>query len=152
MHDQAIAAARWLSAHRYQLALLAALVCLSALVVAATPLLLVVSAIEWKQARKGQRLLALMLITQLIKAVVWLWLELHDAPHGRWHPCAQCGRPIEAPSRAAYCSPACRRYARLERDAAAADPRVAEAAERRLRALRLRRLADERPEWKEVPF
>jgi hypothetical protein len=31
------------------------------------------------------------------------------------HPCSQCGAPIGAPSRAAYCSPGCRRYAALER-------------------------------------
>jgi hypothetical protein len=31
------------------------------------------------------------------------------------HPCNQCGSPIGAPSRAAYCSPACRKYASLER-------------------------------------
>jgi hypothetical protein len=31
------------------------------------------------------------------------------------HPCGQCGAPIEPPSRAEYCSPACRRYARLAR-------------------------------------
>ncbi|HZL19872.1 MAG TPA: hypothetical protein VFG23_19210 [Polyangia bacterium] len=32
------------------------------------------------------------------------------------HPCSQCGSPIGAPSRAAFCSPACRTYARLERE------------------------------------
>jgi hypothetical protein len=32
------------------------------------------------------------------------------------HPCGQCGRPIGAPSRAEFCSPACRRYARFERE------------------------------------
>ena len=31
------------------------------------------------------------------------------------HACSQCGHPIAAPSRAAYCSPVCRRYAMLER-------------------------------------
>lgn len=35
--------------------------------------------------------------------------------HGSTHPCGQCGVPIGAPSRAVYCSPACRRYAQLER-------------------------------------
>jgi hypothetical protein len=42
-----------------------------------------------------------------------------------WHPCAQCGAPIDRPSRAAYCSAACRRYARLRREAAE-DPELAE--------------------------
>lgn len=32
------------------------------------------------------------------------------------HPCSGCGHPIGAPSRAAYCSPQCRQYARLERE------------------------------------
>jgi hypothetical protein len=36
-----------------------------------------------------------------------------------WHPCEQCGQPIERPSRAHYCSQACRRYARIRREAAA---------------------------------
>jgi hypothetical protein len=36
-----------------------------------------------------------------------------------WHPCEQCGAPIDRPSRARYCSQACRRYARLRREAAA---------------------------------
>jgi hypothetical protein len=36
-----------------------------------------------------------------------------------WHPCEQCGHPIDRPSRARYCSEACRRYARLRRAAAA---------------------------------
>ncbi len=33
------------------------------------------------------------------------------------HACLQCGHPIAAPSRAMYCSPACRKYAALERAA-----------------------------------
>lgn len=36
---------------------------------------------------------------------------------GETHPCAQCGAPIGHPSRASYCSPACRKYAALERAA-----------------------------------
>jgi hypothetical protein len=31
------------------------------------------------------------------------------------HPCVQCGKPIGAPSRRAYCDPGCREFARLER-------------------------------------
>jgi ribosomal protein L34E len=34
----------------------------------------------------------------------------------KWHACGQCGVPIEPPSRAEYCSPTCRRYARLQRE------------------------------------
>lgn len=34
--------------------------------------------------------------------------------HG-FHGCGKCGAPIQAPSRAIYCSPACRNYAALER-------------------------------------
>jgi hypothetical protein len=152
MRHQATAAARWLPTHRYQLELTAALLLASALLVAVAPVLLVVAAIEWKQSRKRKRLLAVALLTQLVKAVGWLWDELHGAPHGPWHPCAQCHRPIEEPSRAAYCSHACRSYARLERDARANDPRIADRADRRLRALRLRELAAQDPQWVEVPF
>jgi hypothetical protein len=41
-----------------------------------------------------------------------------------WHPCEQCGHPIDRPSRASYCSQACRRYARMRRSAA--DPELDE--------------------------
>jgi hypothetical protein len=41
-----------------------------------------------------------------------------------WHPCEQCGHPIDKPSRARYCSQACRRYARMRR--AAAEPELDE--------------------------
>jgi hypothetical protein len=34
-----------------------------------------------------------------------------------WHPCEECGAPIDRPSRANYCSAACRRYARMRREA-----------------------------------
>jgi hypothetical protein len=47
---------------------------------------------------------------------VWLWDELHGVPHRPWQPCLQCGRPIEAPSRAWYCSPRCRQLARQQRE------------------------------------
>jgi hypothetical protein len=73
-------------------------------------------------------------------------------PQSKWHPCAQCGTPIEEPSRAAYCSHACRTYARLERAALDHDPPIAARAERRLRNLRLRELADTDPRLEEVPF
>jgi hypothetical protein len=150
MRYHAIAAGRWLSAHRYQLALSGALVLVSALFVAVAPSLLVISAIEVKRSSKRKRLLAPLLIQELIKAAVWLWQELHDAPHKPWHLCAQCGRPIEEPSRAGYCSHACRSYARLERDANG--PRIADRAKRRLRTIRLQKEAAENPDWTEVPF
>lgn len=152
MRYHAIAAGRWLSAHRYQLALSAALMLLTALFVVVSPALLVISAIEVKQRSRRKRLLAPLLITGLIKAAVWLWQELHDAPHKPWHPCAQCGRTIEEPSRAAYCSHACRSYARLVRDAQANDPRIADRAKRRLRTIQLQKEAAENPDWTEVPF
>jgi hypothetical protein len=113
---------------------------------------LLLAAIEWKQARRRRRLLGLALLAEVAHAIVWLWDELHGAPHGSWHPCGQCRRPIEEPSRAAYCSHACRSYARLERDAQANDPRIADRAERTLRAIRLQRLAEQDPRLAEVPF
>jgi hypothetical protein len=91
-------------------------------------------------------------LAQLLRALRWVWCELTDTPHGPWHPCAQCGVPIGDRSRAAYCSHVCRRYARLERDAQANDPRIADRAERRLRAIRLQKLADQNPDWTDVPF
>jgi CRISPR associated protein Cas1 len=56
-------------------------VLVSALFVAVAPSLLVISAIEVKRSSKRKRLLAPLLIKELIKAAVWLWQELHDAPH-----------------------------------------------------------------------
>jgi hypothetical protein len=41
-----------------------------------------------------------------------------------WHPCEECGHPIDRPSRAHYCSDACRRYARMRRSAG--DPELTE--------------------------
>ena len=35
-----------------------------------------------------------------------------------WHPCENCGAPIDLPSRAAYCSQACRRDANIRSRAA----------------------------------
>jgi len=114
--------------------------------------LLVLAVAEGRPRRPRRDPVGLSVITQLAHAVAWLWRELHGQPHGPWHPCQQCGRPILEPSRAAYCSHACRSYARLERDAEALDPHVAERARRRLRARRLRGLANANPDWKEVPF
>jgi len=69
-------------------------------------------------------------VAELALALLAAWLGLRR--HGRtfgpaWHPCEQCGAPIDKPSRARYCSEACRRYTRLRHHA-------------------------EAPEWDEVPF
>lgn len=34
-----------------------------------------------------------------------------------WHPCEECGQPIDAPSKAAFCSESCRRHQSLRRRA-----------------------------------
>ena len=47
-------------------------------------------------------------------AIVYAFWRRRDAD---WHACGQCGVPIEPPSRAEFCSPSCRRYARLHREA-----------------------------------
>lgn len=150
MHDQGIALWRWLSWHRYQLAAGAALALISALLVLVGPALLVLATLEWKYRRRRSRLLSHALVGLFVRAVVWLWQELRGLPHGRWHPCAQCGAPIEAPSRAWYCSPGCRRHARLKREARSPDPWMAECAEVRLRVLSRMAAAD--PEFSEIPF
>jgi hypothetical protein len=148
MHSHGIALWRWLSWHRYQLAVAAALVLVAAVLLSAAPGLLAIGGFEWKARHK--RLLGLALLGLLARSIVWLWQELSGLPHGPWHPCAQCGVPIEAPSRAWYCSPACRRYARLERDARSPDPWLAERAESRLRLVWSAGAAD--PESSEIPF
>jgi hypothetical protein len=139
---------------RRRLALAAAVALTTAALLLAGPPLALFAAVEWKLAAKPhrrRRLTGWAAAGLIWRAMVWLWLELAEAPHGPWHPCAQCGRPIERPSRAAYCSHSCRQYARLERDAQA-DGRVADRARRRLRAIELRRQAVEQAGWVEVPF
>jgi hypothetical protein len=147
MLDHRNSAWRWLSWHRYQLAPAAGLAVTAAVLVAVAPLLLAVSAVEWKRAHR--RVLGLALLGLLATAVVWLWHELHGLPHGRWHSCVQCGRPVEEPSRAEYCSPVCRRIARLERERCSPDPWIAERAEAHLHAL-ARTTTD--PALAEIPF
>ncbi len=149
MQTQRIALRRWLSWHRYQLAAAAGLAVTTIVLVGAAPLLLAVSVVEWKRGHR--RLLGLAVLALLARAVVWLWQELRGLPHGRWHPCVQCGWPIEAPSRAWYCSPNCRRLARLARDAGSPDPWIAERAESRLSALARRQPASD-PALAEIPF
>src|SRR5438132_962676 len=112
MHTQRIALWRWPIRHRRQLAAGTALTAVAALLAALGPLLLAGAAVEWKRSRrKPPRLLGLALAGLLARALVWLWRDLQNVPKGDWHPCAQCGAPIEGPSKAWYCSPACRRYA-----------------------------------------
>jgi hypothetical protein len=145
---------RRLSLDRRRLMLAAAVAVLAAGGLLAAPWLALLAAVEWKVAanRQGRRRLLTVAAAGLWwRTVVWLWRELHGAPHRPWYPCAQCGRPIELPSRAACCSHACRMYARLRREAEA-NGRVAGRARRRLRAIELRRLADQQPEWTQVPF
>jgi hypothetical protein len=150
MHSHGIALWRWLSWHRYQVAFGTALVLVAAVLLVAAPVLLVVGAFEWKSSRRPNRLLAFAVAALLLRAAAWLWEELWNHPHGQWHPCAQCGAPIEAPSRAWYCSPACRRYAGLKRDVRSPDPWLAERAETRLRLVWNASAAD--PDLSEIPF
>jgi hypothetical protein len=148
MQAQGIALWRWLSWHRHQLAMATALGLITVVLLSVAPALLALGALEWKSSHR--RLLGFALLGLLGRSTVWLWQELWGTPHGRWHPCAQCGTPIEAPSRAWYCSPHCRRYARLERDTRSPDPWLAERAAVRLRVLARASAAD--PESSEIPF
>jgi hypothetical protein len=116
MQSHVIAASRWAWRHRRQIALLTALAATAGASILIAPILLTVAAIEWKQTGRQQRLLSIALLLLLIRAISWLWRELRRIPHAGWHPCGQCGVPIAAPSRAEYCSPACRRDARFTRE------------------------------------
>ena len=149
MRSQDIALWRWICWHRRELAVTAAFAVTVGVLIVAGPWLLLLAAVEWKTGRRGRRLLGLALATLLLRAAVWLWRDLRGVPHGRWHPCAQCRAPIEEPSQAWYCSPGCRRYARLERDAAAFDLRIAERAQQRLQ---LREHMAVNPALTEIPF
>jgi hypothetical protein len=53
-----------------------------------------------------------LIVTSALAIVYLLWRKRDS----NWHACGQCGVPIEPPSRAEYCSPTCRRYARLRRE------------------------------------
>lgn len=150
MHAQGNDLWRWLSWHRLQIAAATGLVAVAAVLLFTGPALLVVAAVEWKYSRRRSRVLGLALLGLLARALVWLWQELRNVPHGPWHPCAQCGAPIEAPSQAWFCSPACRRHVRLERDSHCPNPWVAERAETRLRLVTSANAAD--PESSEIPF
>jgi hypothetical protein len=148
MHLHGIPFWRWLSWHRYQLAVATALVLVAVTCLGVAPLLLTVGVFEWKSNHR--RVLGLALLSLLGRSIVWLWQDLQGIPQGPWHPCSQCGSPIEAPSRAWYCSPFCRRYARLERDARSPDPWLAERAAVRLGVLA--RASAANPELSDIPF
>jgi hypothetical protein len=110
MHAQGIALWRWFIDHRRQLALIAACGLTIGLLLVVLPWLLLFAATEWKLSRRRGRILGLALAGQLTRTLRWLWCELSDTPHGPWHPCAQCGKPIDDRSRAAYCSHSCRHH------------------------------------------
>lgn len=150
MRTHATALLRRTWSDRRKFALATAIVLLAMAMVIATPLLLLTTVVQRETIRREP--LALSSFRVGVRALLWLTRELTGAPHGPWHLCAQCARPILDTSRAAYCSHACRTYARLERDAELNDPRMAERAQRRLNAIRQRRLADENPAWTEIPF
>jgi hypothetical protein len=152
MQTHVIAGSRWLRRHQHEITVATALAISFTTLVLATTIVLPIAAIEWKQTPRSKRVLSLAVLSVLVQTTVRLWCELRNIPHGRWHPCTQCGRPIEEPSRAAYCSHACRTWARLEREALDNDPFIAERAARRLRNRRLRELADSDSALTEVPF
>jgi hypothetical protein len=151
MHTQPSSPLRWTRAHQREIRDTVALAVVGASLVALLPLLVALGLVERSRDRRKPPA-ATLILRALVRALVWLFRDLTDSPQGPWHPCAQCGQPILEPSRATYCSHACRNYARLERDAQANDPRIAERARRRLRAIDLRELAETNPEWDEVPF
>jgi hypothetical protein len=150
MHVHGIPPRQWIGSRRRELAAGTALAVVATAMMAVGPLLLALAVVEWKYSHRRRRLLALAMLAALARAALWLWRDLRGAPHGRWHPCASCGGPIEAPSRARYCSPGCRRRARLESDARAFDPWIAERARTRLDALAQTSPAN--PELSEIPF
>lgn len=58
-----------------------------------------------------------LIVAAAIAIVFVLWRKrASDRRVSDWHACGQCGVPIEPPSRVEYCSPTCRRYARLRRE------------------------------------
>jgi hypothetical protein len=155
MQYHVIAAIRRLQAHRRELMLGFGLVCVSGLLFAAAPVSLLAVAIERQvhhRRRRRRQLWSVLLFVFLLRTAHSLWRSLRRIPNRPWHPCAQCGKPIQAPSRAKYCDNVCRKYARLERAALDDDTRVAAHAERRLRNMRFRELALTNSAWDEVPF
>ena len=135
-------------ARRRELLLATWLLAVAAALVYLAPLLLALALIE-SRSRRRRRGVALIALAMLVAALAWTWRELRGLPCPGWHPCARCGFPIEPRSQACYCSPACRRNARLERDARAFDPHLAEREKRRLR---LREQAALDPEPTDIPL
>ena len=135
--------------HRHQFAVAAALLVAAGLLVSAAPWLLALALLEHHQSGRRKRLFGRIVLAALGRAVLWLWREVwrHPLePRGPWHPCRQCGFPITNRSRARYCSPLCRRLARLQMRADAGDERA---------TARLAWLTQEDkhdPAWGEVPF
>jgi hypothetical protein len=133
MHQQP-SPARIVWQHRRELALSLLLITLATTLVALTPPLLVVAILQERRPRRRSR--PLRVLRNFWDAAAWSWRQLLRLPGSGWHPCEQCGFPIEPPSRARFCSAACRRYGRLRRLAASGDEQAA------ARYDRLRRLAD----------
>jgi len=75
-------------------------------------LALVVSITESSRQRRSRLARPALIVTSALAIVYLLWRKRDS----NWHACGQCGVPIEPPSRAEYCSPTCRRYARLRRE------------------------------------
>jgi hypothetical protein len=130
--------------HRRELALSLLLITLATTLVALTPPLLLIAALQEQRPRRRSH--PLRVLQNIWDALAWSWRQLHRLPRPGWHPCEQCGFPIEPPSRACFCSKACRRYGRLRLRAASGDERAA------ARHERLRRLADLDPALTEIPF
>lgn len=85
----------------------------SALIVGTALVLALVVSIAQGSQRKHRGLARPALIVLSGLAIAHLFWRKRDST---WHACGQCGVPIEPPSRAEYCSPTCRRYARLRRE------------------------------------
>jgi hypothetical protein len=130
--------------YRRELALGVLLALLIGGLAAALPALVLSALIERKQGRR--RTASARILRLQLRAIAWTWRKLRGIAARGWRPCEQCGYPIEPPSRARFCSAACRRYARLDRLTAAGDERAA------ARAAWLRRSADLDPTLSEIPF
>ena len=132
--------------YRRELALGLLLVGSAAVLVLLTPPLLALVALERNRRSRRRQSTGRNILQLLVRAVAWTWRKLLQVPRHGWHPCEQCGYPIEPPSTARFCSPACRRYARLRRQATAGDERAA------ARYEWLRRSAHLDPTLNEIPF
>jgi hypothetical protein len=131
----------WAWARRRELALVVALLTLCALLV----LTLILLTVETALRKQRERLFSQAVLRQLTAGISTTWRKLRGTPKPGWHPCAQCYAPIEPPSRAAYCSPSCRRRGCLQRRAQEGDERA------RLRLERLQRQTHD-PALAEIPF